>query len=295
MSSLFRFYKFNDENIEAISESFIYLFSAKNWEDASEFEFKIDIGSDEDYRAFLSEKLMEEFNLPKEGIEYLKARNQQISKLMQYGKVLYIDTPIEFDLLIDILSNEARSESGIKERQQLIKNDFFSKSGICCFTTDEKTLTEPFHWKRFADNGEGFCIEYDLEILNKYFLDNNSGVVMDYIKYYEKEAPVLKNNNRDNLEERTKNYHEIFFSLTQTLKDEKEFRLAKVFRFQLEDIDVRRKQPIPRESILSLTIGRSMSSVNEEKLLKIARMNLPNIKLFKIGEQHGILYKYPIK
>lgn len=295
MSSLFRFYKFNDENVEAIRESFIYLFSAKKWEDDSEFKFKIDIGTDEEYKLFLSEKLREEMNLPEGTAEYSKFRMRRAERLNRHGQLIYLDTPIELDLLVNILFEEAKSSNGIKEREELIKNMFFDKTGICCFTTDEKTLIEPLHWDSFAGYGQGFCVQYDLEMLSTYFLDTKTGIAMDYIKYYGEEIPILKNSYRKNLEEVTKNYHEIFFSLTQTLKDEKEFRLAKVFRFQLEDIDVRRKQPIPRESILSLTIGLSMSSVNEEKLLKITRMNLPNMKLFKIGEQHGILYKYPIK
>jgi Holliday junction resolvase RusA-like endonuclease len=290
------FYKFNEENIDALNKSFIYLFSAKKWEEkGSEFKFSVDIGSDEEYRAYLAENLMVDFNLPRESKEYYEARRKQISILKQHKKDLYLDTPIEFDLLVNILLDEAKSEKGKKERREAIKNEFFIRTGICCFTTDEKTLDNSLHWERFAGYGEGFCVEYNLDILSKYFFDTNSGIVPDYINYYEKEIPTLRNNNRNDLAERIKNYHEIIFSLPQVLNDEKEFRLAKVFRFQLKDADERRKQPVPSESILSLTIGPSMSSANEEKLLKIARKNLPNMELFKIGEQYGIIHKYPIK
>jgi hypothetical protein len=240
VSSIFRFYKFNEENIDALNKSFIYLFSAKKWEEkGSEFEFSVDIGSDEEYRAYLAENLMVDFNLPRES----DARKEQIKKLCQYGKAIYVDTPIEFDLLVNISLDEAKSEKGKKERREAIKNEFFIRNGICCFTTDDKTLENLLHWERFADNGKGFCVEYNLDILSKYFLDTNSGIAPDYINYYDKETPVLMNNNRNNLEERTKNYHEIFCSLPNTLKNEEEFRFTKVFRFQLEDVDERRKQP----------------------------------------------------
>ncbi len=291
MTSIYRFYKCSKENILSVENQIIYLYGAKEWEKDGECNFDVDIGTDNEYRGFLTKKLIEGFRLAETALGYYKFREKRIEKLFQYGLLQYLDTPIEFDTLLDIQFDEAKSANGIQERKYAIKQNFFRKSGISCFTADISAINKPLFWNYFTHNGEGFCVEYNLDSLLNYFIKNECGIEGSYIKYYEN-PPLIKFYN-NNLEETIKTIREIVFSLPQNLTDEKEFRLAKIFQTEVEEKDKRREQSIPQESILSITFGPNITDENELKL-KFITKRLNNIQLFKINEQFDSYYRYKI-
>jgi hypothetical protein len=285
MKSIFRFYKWNKENIDALKKPYIFLYSAKSWEDAGEFDFEINIGSEESYRNFLIRQLRKGYSLQRDSDEYKIFRTNCVKTLYENNLLDYIDTPIELDTIADIKLNEAASEEGIKERKELIKNNFFNKTGICCFTSESTTLEDRFHWDSLTIAGTGFCIEYNWPHLNEYFRLNNRYIEGRHIKYYDLKLRPQLNVPNENLDETVKNFYDIFYALKQSLKDEKEFRIAKVYRETIDKNDPLRREMIPIECIISVTLGPNIVDENAAIIFELCHRLYPEIPLYKIVKQ----------
>lgn len=192
MKSIYRFYKNNKQSFDSLAELYIYLFSAKTWEKDSEFDFDIDIGSDEDFKHFLERKLLSGFklNLGDEGFEAFK--QNRINKLTKYGKKELLNSDHEYAFLLEKLFEEAMSETGVVERRELIKDGFFKATGISCFTSDGMAVENFLHWDTFANAGNGFCVEYNIERLHEYFVKNDLGISWGQISYYQGNKPRLR-------------------------------------------------------------------------------------------------------
>jgi hypothetical protein len=290
VKSIFRYYKCNAENFEVLMTPYIFLYSARKWEADGEFDFKVVIESNEAFKQFLYKRLEEGFRLKKDDDGYFTFRVRCAYVLNKYGLIHLLGEKEEFDILLQKLYEEGTSEEGIKERKQLIKDNFFKKTGICCFTSDVTTLEDLLHWNRFTSSGSGYCVEYDFAILKRHFAENNAHVDGRYIKYYEKNLPDLTAPTKD-FNETVRNFYEVFYSLKQSLKDEKEFRLAKAYREEVNDNDGKRKEIIPKESIISITLGPNISVENEEILKTMISKELPTATLFKVMEQFDTYFR----
>ena len=293
MRSIFRFYKWDEENLEALRIPYIFLYSAQNWHDTGEFDFDINIGSEENYRNFLVRKLREGYSLDSGSQEYQIFRANCIQTLSKIGLFHYIDTAIELDTIADQLLKETSSPEGINDRKELIKNNFFDKTGICCFTSEIETLSDRFHWNAFTLAGSGFCIEYNWVLLSDYFASSNRYIDGKHIEYYESKQRPQLNTPTEDINETIKNFYAIFYSLKQSLKDEKEFRLAKVYREKVDRNDPKRKELIPKESITSITLGPKIAIENENKIIGLCSNLYPHIMRYKIIEHEGNYIRHP--
>ena len=123
-------------------------------------------------------------------------------------------------------------------------------------------------------------------------MQENSGIEGSPIKYYN--TPPLVKFYGNTFEETVKNTTKVLFSLKQSLKDEKEFRLAKVFRTEIGEKDQLRKQAIPEDAILSLTSGPNIVNEQMKQLQVICSTKDPSIKICKITEQYGYYHRFSI-
>jgi Protein of unknown function (DUF2971) len=81
-----------------------------------------------------------------------------------YNNTLWLSNPQFFkdpyDSHLNFLTNINKNNDSdlMMKKEKEIRNGL----GICCFT---KTWSNPRMWKEYADNHAGFCIEYDLSVL----------------------------------------------------------------------------------------------------------------------------------
>src|SRR5687767_358579 len=121
MESLFRFYKNNNDGIEALKGPFIYMFSAKKWEVDGEFDFDIEMGTDDEYKLWLRKNLDNGFRLNPGEEGYDIFRNLRLTRLQKYGAQNLFGTSQEYDYLLNKLFEEAKTPSGIEDRKDLIR------------------------------------------------------------------------------------------------------------------------------------------------------------------------------
>lgn len=292
MSSLFRFYKNNEESLDSLKTPFLYLASAEKWKPDGEFDFDIDIGTDEEYMRFLQRKLTEGFSLKQGDEDFEDFHHQRMEKLKEYGKLDLYGEIGEYVFLYDILFFEARTTEGIQKRTKSMRDNYFNRTGISCFTMHPESMVDYFFWNRFAGFGSGFCVEYDSSLLQKYFVENDIKVAGKEIVYLTTK-PILKFPQKD-LSEIKSSFENVIFSLKQSLDEEKEFRLATIYREDVPAIDERRKIIIPQNIIKSVTIGYGVGKANEELIKEIVAKNINCKQLYKINEQYDLLHRFKI-
>lgn len=140
MPSIFRFYKYSDESLEALRIPLIFLYSAKKCEADGEHDFNIDIGSKDEYYNFISKELKKGFALNHADSEFLNFRQQCLNTLGKAGKIEFFDTPIEYDLLLQILFDEATSVEGERAGIMELKTFFFQKAEFAVLPRMTKVL-----------------------------------------------------------------------------------------------------------------------------------------------------------
>lgn len=68
----------------------------------------------------------------------------------------------------------------------------------------------------------------------------------------------------------------------------------KLFYEQVENDDIRRKLVIPRDSIVSITMGDKIP-INEEKVItNLVKEKLPHVVTYKINVQYDFIYRYKL-
>jgi len=290
--TILRFYKATDENIEAIDKPYLYLFSAKQWKDASEMQFQVDTSDLVALKQFVTNEVERVLRLDKQSDEYKMYFGYRYALLERHGRTIVFTSADEKNHLVELSIKEISSEPLKGTKKGLVRNSFFSKTGISCFTANPDAIEDRLHWGAFAGAGEGFCVEYDWPLLEQYFAESKVWIRGDFVNYYKKDKPkiILRSGYSQAVME---NYCEIIFSLGQLMQDEKEFRLAKVYPEDIPDKDDRRKQPIPVSAITSIILGPNITADNRDKLISIVTLKFPGVKLMQIDASGGTYSKIP--
>ena len=284
--TILRFYKPNAGNIECLGKHYIYFFSARQWKDEHEMQFGVDSNDTAALKQYVTDEIERAFSFAKGSDEYNRYFGYRHDLLSRHGRINLLATGQEKDHLVELSLKELSSEKIKESKQGLVRNNFFSKTGISCFTADRNMLGNRFHWSVFAGAGEGFCVEYDWPLLESHFQENKAGVRGDYVKYYEGLKPqlILQSGYSEKVMD---NYCNIIFSLSQLMQDENEFRLAKVFTVDMPDQDDRRKEPIPPNAIKTIFLGPKTTGPYRQKLSDIVKSALPATRLMMIEESDG--------
>ena len=285
-SKIFKYYKFNSENLDTLQSSYIYLSSARRWKDQGDFKLDIVIGNDNEYKSFLQAQLEEGYSLTPEDAEYETFLINRGMLLEKFGLTALIGSQQEKDFLVNKLFEESTSKAGRKKRTADVRENMFQRTGICCFTADANTLELHNHWDVFADLGSGFCVEYNWQIMQDYFRDSNAGIDGRYINYYKENVPQIKAKKKRSTEGEQEVY-QILFSLPQILSDEKEFRVVKAYRTKLSDESPARKMSIPKDALTSITLGPKLLDSSLEALKASAKRLGSTIYWFKISTGAG--------
>lgn len=289
MQSIYRFYKMNPQSIESLETPLIYLSNARKWENAGEFDFEIDIASLKDYKVFLRQYLVSGFNLKPQENGFNEFNNFRKSILRKYNREYLYGEMGEYIFLYYVLFQEIQTTEGLKERQCLIKNTFFNRTGVSCFTIDESCFADEDFWQNFGNLGNGFCIEYDFDKLKEFLRLNEIGYGQPI--QYKNDKAKLKVTESDIYKTKA-NYKEIIFSLNQSFREEKEYRLAVIYEDDVADDDIKRKLFISREVIASVTIGYNLCPTDLALIQKITLEKLCCDSLYKINNQHGYLHRF---
>ena len=281
--TILRFYKPNAGNIESVEKHYIYFFSARQWKDAHEMQFEVDTHDPVALNQYVTHEIERAFSFAKGSEEYNRYFGYRHDLLSRHGRINMLTTEQEKDHLVELLLKELSSEKIKESKQGLVRNNFFSKTGISCFTADRNMLENRFHWSVFGSAGEGFCVEYDWSLLETYFHETNAGIRGDYVRYYDNAKPklILQSGYSQKVMD---NYCDIIFSLSQLMRDEKEFRLAKVFKEDRPVQEDRRKEHIPPEAIKTILLGQKMIKQYKETLLNIVKSKLPAVQLMMMEE-----------
>lgn len=291
MQSIYRFYKMNPQSIESLEAPMIYLSNVRGWEGAGEFDFEIDIIGDESYKAFLRQYLVSGFSLKPRNDGFNEFYKLRKSILRKFNKEYLFGQIGEYIFLYDILFADAQTTKGLDERKSLIKNTFFNRIGVSCFTLDELCFEKKIFWNYFALLGNGFCIEYNFDKLNDFLRLKEIGIGQP-IKYTSEKAklkvPV------PDIYKTKANYKEIIFSLRQTFSDEKEYRLAMIYEEDMAGDDNKRKLFIPKEIITSVTIGHEVSESNSGSIKKIICEKLGCENIYMMINQYDYLHRSKI-
>ncbi len=277
---ILRYFKANDENVEALETPYIFLFNAKQWKDQSELQFEIDISDPVQLRQFVDEVITQQMALPKGSTEYNEYFALRFNLLNEEGKAEVLSgTTKEKGEVVDLLTKKILADPKLQNRKGLIRSNFFTRTGICCFTSDKTSLTKSYHWDVFTLGGNGFCVEYDWRVLMKHFESSNAGIRGEKVSYYfqrNKPKLILSSSFSQRVID---NYCEIIFSLREDMQQEHEFRLAKVYKHDIEDKDELRKQIIPAEAIKSVIFGAHITSSSRNRIEIIVKERLPGVQL----------------
>lgn len=268
--TILRYYKATDENLEALETPFIFLFNARQWKDQAELQFEIDVSDPDKLKTFIDEVITQQMQLPKDSQEYQEYFTLRFNLLKEAGKAeVYSGSSFEKDEVVHLLLEKILIEPKQQVRKGVIRSNFFSRTGISCFTAQQESLTDRFHWDAFANGGTGFCVKYGWPTLAKYFSESKAGIRGEQVSYYlqvDKPKLILSSNFSEAVVE---NYCKIIFSLGQIVKDEKEFRLAKVFPDDVDDKSAVRRQSIPAEAIKKIILGPNIDPGFQSKIVSI--------------------------
>jgi hypothetical protein len=271
-SSLFRYYRPEPENFDALKHPYIYLFNPIKFKGATEMQFAIDLSNVSELKKYIRIEIQRSKDLPKESDEFTEYSLLRIQKLEEHGKLYTLALDKDVEQLTEIIYEEIVADQKIGTRKGLLRNNFFNKTGVASFTTDINTLHEQdeVHWSSFASYGTGFCVEYDWSVLMDYFSKEGKAMRGDNVSYYGKDgAPkiILSNSYSGAVMD---NYCSIIFSLGESnLVNEKEFRLAKVFVENIDDNDEQRKIVIPAKAIKAVYAGHRIKSTDLDQLKTI--------------------------
>jgi hypothetical protein len=292
-SSLFRYYRPTAENFEALQEPYLYLFNAIEFKGASEMQFDINISNPAELKEYIRTEIQKTKDIPKDSPEFEKYSNLRYHLLNQHGKRDAIALGTDVEHLTEIIYEDIMKDKKIGTRKGLIRNNIFKRTGVASFTTDPNSLYGEEHWFPFALNGTGFCVEYDWSVLRDHFAHKKEGIKGDKVKYYNKPAAptiILSNSYSDTVMD---NYCEIIFSLKQTMANEREFRLAKVFAEDLMDPDERRKVRIPTYAIKAVYAGPRIKEPDLQKLKNVVTGMNPTPTLYLMKDAGGTFVPLP--
>jgi hypothetical protein len=176
-STILRYYKATEENIEALTTPYIFLFNPVEWKDQLELQFEIDISDRRKVRNFLTEVVSAQMSLPKNAEEYKEYFILRFNLLQEAGIAeVTSGTAGEMQKVVDLLMEKILSKPKLQDRKGLIRSNFFSRTGMSCFTMEDDTLTDPFHWNTFTIAGSGFCVVYDWPMLKHHFAQEKAGI-----------------------------------------------------------------------------------------------------------------------
>ena len=285
-AAILRYYKATDENLEALETPYIFLFNANEWKDQTELQFEIDISDKVQLRKFIEEVISAQMALPKSSVAYRMYFTLRYNLLNEYRIAEVVSGSAgEKDKVVELLMKKILADPKLQDRKGLIRSNFFSSTGISCFTFDQTSLIEKFHWDAFTIAGTGFCVEYDWSKLMTYFAEKNAGIRGEPVSYYsKKDRPKLILSSSFS-QAVVDNYCEIIFSLGQSLKEEKEFRLAKVYPVDLGDKDPLRKQTIPPDAVTSVVMGPDIDSAFQDRVIAAGKKMNKKVKFLKVKKR----------
>jgi Protein of unknown function (DUF2971) len=133
--------------------------------------------------------------------------------------------------------------------------------GICCMSKKPDIVTQ---WAYYSKNGEGFCIEYEVDSFEKVgcmeVKYKNSRPIVDIVKF-QKEPSY-----------QSKKLLEIISCKATKWAHEEEVRLFSTFIGAAS---------IPKNNIKSVVLGASIEKKRAEWLINIARTHIPSIEIKK--------------
>ncbi len=292
MTSIYKFYEPNEQNLGVIRNKSIFFPSAKNWEEAGEYDFRYNEIKQGDIARMVKKGLQEEYcNDNKD------KKERRFQKLEQYGVQKHFGQQSEFNTLSKILVEEAKSSKGILEREQCAKNFFYRATGIFSTTFDSNCLTDTTHWDTFANLGTGFAIELNLDILKELGIQRND-LKVDYyycnkVKLVNKTPllPFFYPNDNKKLLMRLK----ILMTLPNKFYSEKEFRILKVFPQEVGEKDIKRVEKIPEEAFTSITVGPYVNENFKNAIINIVNNSLPDCSINMVTDNHGYFHFVKLK
>jgi hypothetical protein len=175
-SSLFRYYRPEPENFDALKHQYIYMFNPIKFKGATEMQFEIDYSNSGELKEFIRVEIQKTKDLPKGSQEFEDYSILRYQLLDQHGKrdAITLDTDVEN--LTNIIFDDILKDQKIGQRKGLVRNNIFSKTGVASFITSQAILYEDEFWSSFASAGTGFCVEYDWPELRAHFTQAKEGI-----------------------------------------------------------------------------------------------------------------------
>lgn len=147
---LYRFEKFEDKRIETFLNKKIWLSSAKSFNDLSDCRLQ---------GVYSSEVSESELNAVSEAASSLRTADDEAKLLTDdiFSKLLYLwnNRSEPFTSQVNDIKGGLRRNAATNTTRNALLNSV----KICCFFSGD--IHEPLMWAHYADNHQGFCVEYE--------------------------------------------------------------------------------------------------------------------------------------
>ncbi|MGQ6115116.1 MULTISPECIES: DUF2971 domain-containing protein [Serratia] len=239
---IYKYRKFDDNNINALRDNKIWFSRGVNFNDPFDCSLNVPL-------TLMSDSSIKEFII----------RNTTNSSLFDFAKN-------NEDMLNSVIfqqierSRELLSETGIKNHELFPVYNIVAasllRSFICCFSTES---TNPLLWSHYADRHSGFCIRFKKNVL----LDDLSPFEYDEVKYSDDPINLL-----EGIYDGSNPAKKIIFSKSQAWSYEKEYRLIHRDISRSED-DNHRVCQYSDEAIDCIILGynSSLENLNDLKMI----------------------------
>ncbi len=174
-----------------------------------------------------------------------------------------------------------------KEREELNKNIGYDNTGV--FSTS-KIYNGKELWDNFGDKQKGFCVGFDLNLLNEYNDQEQNLGTFSLVQYYnEANTPKVPPFSLTTEERTLKAIKELTF-LPDSFEYEAEFRIVKIYPKNRNII-------LPNKVFKEIILGNKMSEEHKNEIIELAKGKYPNIQIFEMKKgknEKGRKQIYPI-
>lgn len=200
--------------------------------------------------------------------DYVK---NELNRRKYYKKHFNLDSIYNETIDTLIIENNLTDE-WIESHQKERMKEYDKLYGI--FSSSETYLNHRL-WEVFGDKNKGFCVGIDFLSA---FPEDYGTIKSKRINYVEiEDLPKNKALDIEGNDDFIKEYQNWLFTLPLKYIEEKEFRISKIIQNETA-----RKRIIPKQSIKEIIIGQKMSKTDQNKIIEIINLHLPQTKIKKL-------------